>query len=244
WKSCSTQLCSCTHSPGAMSLAAKPMIWPNLRIGWPEAIGLAAILWPRGTRSRALMPMGALPTGNSSTAISTLSCALRRRARGAVMSNSWSRREKLGFLARERLESAGDGGDMGGHGGARGVGVARLDGGENRAMFGKRQLHAARRGHQQPARSLQLLAHAVEDVLAAAEAEMLGEQRMKADVEDVEARPVALARGLLGFREIGGEVGARRLVEPIGRFGGDLAFERPAHEKMLAHVAGRDRRNE
>ena len=30
------------------------MIWPNLRTGSPAAIGVIAILWPRGTRSLAV----------------------------------------------------------------------------------------------------------------------------------------------------------------------------------------------
>ena len=36
-----TSSCACAHgSPGAMSSVAKPMIWPNFRIGWPLAIVL------------------------------------------------------------------------------------------------------------------------------------------------------------------------------------------------------------
>ena len=34
------------------------MIWPNLRIGSPSAIGATAILWPFGTRCSAVTPSG------------------------------------------------------------------------------------------------------------------------------------------------------------------------------------------
>ena len=62
------------------------MIWPNLRTGAPAAIATLAILWPRGTRSLAGgAAAGTSPGRISSTAITTLSSELRRRARGVLM---------------------------------------------------------------------------------------------------------------------------------------------------------------
>ena len=41
------------------------MIWPNLRIGAPASTGAVAILWPLGTRSRAVTPAsGESPAAN------------------------------------------------------------------------------------------------------------------------------------------------------------------------------------
>ena len=72
--------------PARSACEAKPMIWPNLRIGAPSSIGTTAILWPFGTRWRALTPpAGSAPAEMSSTAMMTLSEGSRRRARGVVM---------------------------------------------------------------------------------------------------------------------------------------------------------------
>ena len=61
------------------------MICPNLRIGAPSSTGTTAILWPFGTRWRALTPAGSEPAAMSSIAMITLSEGSRRRARGVVM---------------------------------------------------------------------------------------------------------------------------------------------------------------
>ena len=42
-------LCECTKVPGAMSVAAKPIVTLYLRIGSPFLMRRVAILWPDGT---------------------------------------------------------------------------------------------------------------------------------------------------------------------------------------------------
>lgn len=44
----------CTSSPMAMGWVAKPIIWLNLRMGWPCAMGLMASLWPAGMSDDAM----------------------------------------------------------------------------------------------------------------------------------------------------------------------------------------------
>ena len=66
-----------------MSCVAKPMTWPNLRIGSPLAIRVIAILWPFITRSSAVTPAGTLPFSMTSMATTTLSAALSLIVRGA-----------------------------------------------------------------------------------------------------------------------------------------------------------------
>jgi hypothetical protein len=77
-------LCSCTQSPGAIGLEAKPMTWPNLRTGSPGPIAATASLWPRETRAPAVTPSSAVPARMGSTATRTLSLAWRRMVRGVV----------------------------------------------------------------------------------------------------------------------------------------------------------------
>src|SRR5262249_29360013 len=68
-----------------MARAAKPITWPYLRTGSSAAIAATAILWPRGTRSRAVVPATALPAAIGSTATTTLSSADRRLVRGVLI---------------------------------------------------------------------------------------------------------------------------------------------------------------
>ncbi len=62
------------------------MICPNFSTGWPLAIGLAAILWPRITLLVALMPCAVTPGITVSMATMMLSLALSRSVRGAFFS--------------------------------------------------------------------------------------------------------------------------------------------------------------
>src|SRR5262249_45399987 len=64
---------------------ANPMICPYLRTGSFSPIAATAILWPRGTRSRAVLPATAAPGAIWSTATMTLSPAARRMVRGVAM---------------------------------------------------------------------------------------------------------------------------------------------------------------
>src|SRR6476660_1142762 len=68
-----------------MARDAKPMTCPYLRTAWSGAIAVTAILWPRGTRSRAVVPATAAPAAIGSTATTTLSSAARRMVRGMVI---------------------------------------------------------------------------------------------------------------------------------------------------------------
>ena len=76
----------CTCAPGAMSSVAKPMIWPNLRIGWPLAIGSTAILWPRMMRAAAVTPCTVTPGSTRVDGDDHVVAALSRSVRGAFFS--------------------------------------------------------------------------------------------------------------------------------------------------------------
>ena len=54
-------VCSCTQSPGEIGFDAKPIVWPYFRTGSPSRMPATAILWPRGTRSRAVTPAATAP---------------------------------------------------------------------------------------------------------------------------------------------------------------------------------------
>ena len=115
---CTTQLCSCTHWPGAIGFEAKPMIWPNLRIGSPTAIGAVAILWPRGDALDRDRRADRRVAGTDFVDGDHRHCLAhcRRRARGALMGSTVlagpSGRNQLGSLARERFELPGRLGEM------------------------------------------------------------------------------------------------------------------------------------
>ena len=106
------QLCSCTHSPAAIGFEAKPMICPNFRIGASDANWSHGHLVPSGDTlpRRRLRLRAVAPGGNSSTAMTTLSDALSRRARGVVMASFPASapiplgREHFGSLASNRLQ--------------------------------------------------------------------------------------------------------------------------------------------
>src|ERR1700734_3039017 len=75
------------------------------------------------------------------------------------------------------------------------------------------------------------------------QAEMLGQQRVKADVERIEVGSVAAKRGVFALREVGAEIGKRFVIEAARGLSRDLAFERAPHKQKFAHVLDRDPRN-
>ena len=49
------------QSPGEIGLDANPIVCPYFRTGSPSRMPANAILWPRGTRSRAVTPAATAP---------------------------------------------------------------------------------------------------------------------------------------------------------------------------------------
>src|ERR1700722_656979 len=68
-----------------MGRDANPITWPYLRTASPAPIAAIAILWPRGTRSRAVAPATVLPGAIASTATTTLSSGASRMVRAVVI---------------------------------------------------------------------------------------------------------------------------------------------------------------
>ena len=130
------------------------------------------------------------------------------------------------------------------HRGARSFDVAGCDRRIDRRMFGERSANAPRRQHQQAPDPLQVRAQGVENLGAAPQPEMGGQRLVKPDVVRVETHPVprfhrlALAREVILQRL---QAFARHAPRRLGRH---FALQRAADEHPLAHVGGRNARDE
>ena len=172
------------------------MIWPNLRIGAPMAIGAVAILWPLGTRSVAVGPPSGMSPGRiSSIATMILSWALRRKARGLLIvrfhavgpigktgpERSLAKDSKRVVVCCKWIfhRRAGSGGV-----------AARYRRGDG-AVLGQADRHSSGRRQQQAPHALQMRAQSVENLAALGEPQPRREQAVKIDVQQIEPGDIA-----------------------------------------------------
>jgi altronate hydrolase len=147
--------------------------------------------------------------------------------------------ELFGRGAGESKHFAGDGVDMGAHGGDGGFGIGGGNGTGYRLVLGERGGEAARIEHD-AAGPIEIGAGAFDDGADAAEAHGFEQDLVEDHVELVEILAVGALHGLSLRGEIAGEVG----IEPLGLAGDEgadrLALQRLADEHVLDHVADAD----
>ena len=246
-----TQLCSCTHSPGAIGFEAKPMIWPNLRIGSPaRSCALRHLVAARNAFARGWRD--------------------RRDAAGEFLDRDDD--IVFGVEAQARGESGHSAVPSGVHASMNSSGLARARILEQRRRLrsyappsprepvrGRPLRSASRTARCSPmvacirpggvisktARALEMRAHAVENFSAAVEPEMAGsaarENRRRAHRTRVRSPACAASPPRADFRRRSPPASR---VEPARGLGRDLAFQRAANEQPLAHVLRRNARDE
>ena len=149
------------------------MICPNLRIGSPSPTGAAAILWPFGTRSRARTPaVGSEPAENlvdgDDHIVRGVEAQSARRGHDCRLSDSKSvGRKKFRLPPCEIFEPRGGDREMLLHRFARRRGILGLDRTRDRGVLVERRTKLSWRRHSQPARSFQMDAQRLENVVGA-----------------------------------------------------------------------------